>query len=401
MPLITADIPGVGGKIKVCDEDFFVEEIPLYKPSGQGSHLYIQIEKKGISTPNVIVQIARGLGISRQKIGHAGLKDARAVTRQWISIEHIEPEDLQNLRIPRVKFQKFTHHKNKIKMGHLAGNRFVINLRELSISPVEAAERAERIMEIMCRLGVPNYFGPQRFGKRNDSNLVGEALIKGDRERFIDLFLGKPDPAELPSITEARTFYEQGNYEKAYYCWPDNYHDQLRVLRALRQGKSKQEAFNAIDKHFKRFFISAFQSELFNRVVSARMPAINKLMSGDMAYIHNKGACFMVENATTEQPRCDTFEISPTGPMFGNRNASAQGQPGQIEQDILDQAHLTTQDFDRMNSYKVRGGRRPLRFQPRNPKIRYEQDNLGPYLQLYFELDAGCYATTVIHEITK
>ena len=91
-----------------------------------------------------------------------------------------------------------------------------------------------------------------------------------------------------------------------------------------------------MDKHLKGLFISAYQSDLFNRVLAARMPNIDKLLLGDMAYMHDNGACFHVEQPEVEQPRCDRFEISPTGPLLGRRTTQLTGPAGEIENPILD-----------------------------------------------------------------
>ena len=133
LPFLTNEFPALQCAIKTCDEDFIVEELPLYEPSGQGTHVYALIEKKGISTPDALAQIARVLGIPRWQIGFAGQKDARAVTRQWISVEHIKPEQLLELDIPKIKVLSVDRHGNKLKLGHLSGNRFVIRLRKLQI----------------------------------------------------------------------------------------------------------------------------------------------------------------------------------------------------------------------------------------------------------------------------
>ena len=169
----------------------------------------------------------------------------------------------------------------------------------------------------------------------------------------------------------------------------------------MKNPENKAHAFNVIDKNHKRFFVSAFQSELFNQVVSARMPDIDKLLLGDMAYKHDNGACFRVEDPEAEQPRSDAFEISPTGPLYGYRTTETTGPAGAIEISVLATTQLEREDFRRMSYYRAKGTRRPLRFQPKNIDIRQDADDHGPYLQLDFILDPGCYATTLLREITK
>ena len=165
--------------------------------------------------------------------------------------------------------------------------------------------------------------------------------------------------------------------------------------------RSKKRIYYGIDKHLKGLFVSAYQSDLFNRVLAARMPNIDKLLVGDMAYLHVNGACFRVEQPEVEQPRCDRFEISPTGPLLGGRTTRLTGPAGDMENPVLDSENLTEDDFRQMKHLGARGGRRPLRFQPRNATLTSGTDDFGPYLEFRFELDAGCYATALLAEITK
>ncbi len=402
LPFLTIDFPPLGGEIKVRDEDFFVEEITRYDASGQGTHTYALIEKKGVGTTEALGRIARALHIKRRDIGYAGLKDAHAVTRQWISIEHIGAERLQNLDVPNVRFIQFNTHSNKIKFGHLAGNRFVIRLRNLMLPLQQAEKLAKDILSMLATKGVPNYFGPQRFGNRKNNHLLGEAIVRDDTEEFIDLFLGRPDDTDSASLSPARKLYEQGHYQEAIDAWPRTSSEHRRALRAIVKSRGKKrKAFDIVDRHLKGLLVSAYQSELFNKVLTARMPHIDRLLLGDFAYKHANGACFQVQDADLEQPRCDRFEISPTGPLIGLRTTRLTGPAGEIENAILQQAKLQETDLRRMKRFGGRGGRRPLRFQPRNHHVAAESDDLGQYLKLQFELDPGCYATTVIAEITK
>ncbi len=118
LPFLTADIPGVGGVIKQRPEDFLVEEVPLYEPSGSGTHVYFRIEKKGLPTIQAVQEIARALCRQKCEIGYAGLKDADAVTRQMLSIEHVDPVVVQSLDVPGVRVLNVSRHTNKLKLGH-------------------------------------------------------------------------------------------------------------------------------------------------------------------------------------------------------------------------------------------------------------------------------------------
>ena len=402
LPFLTADLGGTGGVIKESFDDFFVEEIPLYKAGGSGTHTYMFIEKKGLSTSEAIDRISRALNILRKDVGSAGLKDARAVARQWLSVEHIDSEIIAAMQIANIKILEITRHTNKLKPGHLAGNRFVIKLRLPQIPLHQAALLAEQIMSVLAKRGVPNYFGLQRFGSRKNSHLLGYAVIKSDFEQFIDILLGRPHPDDIPPVAAACVFYEQGQYQKALEAWPRVNREQRRALQFLiKSGGDKKKAFDAFDKYMKAFYISSYQSYLFNMVLARRMPDIDSLLVGDMAYKHDNGACFAVEDAAAEQARCDNFQISPTGPLLGHRMTELTGPAGQIENTVLADAKLDEKDLKRMKRLGARGGRRPLRFQPRNWMVYCGQDDNGDFLQLEFELDSGCYATMLLREIAK
>ncbi len=411
-PCLTEDIPGVGGAIKRHKEDFFVEEIPLYEPEGRGDHTYLFIEKKGMTTMDAAVRLGRAVKVPHQQIGYAGLKDTHAVTRQWMSIEHLDPANVENLQIGNLKVLRVTRHGNKLKLGHLAGNRFVIKIREVDLKKTGGYKRAERIaaeiMEVLACRGVPNYFGPQRFGNRFDSHLLGGAILNENYDQFIDLLLGFPDSAADGSVEYvARSFYEQQNYEKAMNAWPRGYHAHRKALKcmiaAIERGRDdpKRLAFNYIDKGMKRLYVSAFQSDLFNRVLASRMPHVDRLQTGDLAWKHDNGACFRVENAAVEQPRCERFEISPSGPLFGYKMTLAEGLIGQTELDVLHQTGMSLEDFRSTATHKVKGSRRPLRFGPREISVDHGQDEHGDFLQLGFRLPPGCYATCLLRELTK
>jgi tRNA pseudouridine13 synthase len=400
---LTSDLPGTGGVIKTFDEDFQVDELPRYPASGEGTHTYAFIEKKGMGTREALERISQALGIPRRVIGTAGLKDTHAVTRQWISIEHVSPQRVAMIDLPDLRVLRVALHSNKLKPGHLAGNRFVIRLRKLAVPIEQAARTAEQVLSVLCKKGVPNFFGPQRFGNRSDNHLLGRAVIENNAERVIDLFIGTPDPSlDSALMLDARGHYVAGRYEEAYKLWPKQIPERRRILKSLLVNNgSKNRAFHAMDKHLKGFFVSAYQSCIFNRVLAARMPNIDRLLSGDMAYKHDNGACFRVEDPAAEQPRCDAGQISPTGPLFGLRMTRLTGPAGEIEDPILQQENLTDQQLRMMKRLGGIGGRRPLRFIPRNASVKTGQDDFSPYLELSFELDSGCYATTLLAEITK
>ena len=160
-PYLTSHIPGIGGTIKESPDDFLVEEIPSYLPCGSGEHCYLTIEKRGITTLEAIRRIAAALKFPERDIGYAGMKDAVGVTRQTISVQRITPEKAMELRLEGVRVVSAGRHTNKLKLGHLKGNRFRITVRGVS----EGSEMViGSVLEILQNRGVPNYFGLQRYG---------------------------------------------------------------------------------------------------------------------------------------------------------------------------------------------------------------------------------------------
>ncbi|MCE5187328.1 MAG: tRNA pseudouridine(13) synthase TruD [Planctomycetaceae bacterium] len=402
LPYLTAELPGIGGAIKTIPSDFFVEEVPLYECSGEGTHVLAYVQKKNMTTMDMIAFVAQQLNVRRLDVGYAGRKDSKAVTRQWISIEHIDPKQLERIETKTLKVLKVGRHNNKLRIGHLKGNRFMIRLRQLALPLKEAAAIAEQALTILNRRGVPNYFGPQRFGYRNDSHLLGAALVKNDLQAFYDTLLGKPEMDVQPDFIQARKLYEEGRLEEAFYMWHSAFGDYRRALKSLiRNHGNLRKAFRDFDHRLISLFLAAWQSELFNQVLTRRMPNIDKLLKGDMAYKHDNGACFRVEDAAVEQPRCDVFDISPTGPLPGTRMTRLTDEAGQIENPVIDPIQIDEEDAKRLKKYGAGGGRRPLRFQPNLGAIKTGGDEHGEYLELHFELPSGCYATVLLREITK
>lgn len=403
LPFLTEDSPGIGGRIKTQRTDFRVQELPLYEAAGSGTHVYLLLEKQGLTTPDALARIASALQVQRKDIGYAGRKDAFAVTQQRISIEHIDPRAALQLDLPGIRILSAQHHTNKLRLGHLAGNRFVLRVRHLEIALDQTVLQAQAILSRLQQRGVPNYFGPQRFGNRCDGQQIGRAILYQDRENAMDLILGRPCSTDSPAESTARQCYDEGDYDRACAIWPDPAFDKRALLRQLmKNGGKKGRAFRFLNHSVKRFYVSAFQSAVFNQVLAARMPRIDTMLSGDMAYKHANGACFLVENGEHEQARCTAQEISPTGPLFGPRMATVKGPAHAIEDPIIQQhAGALLNDPKALRKNNAQGGRRALRFIPRNTAVSTGQDEHGDFLELRFDLDPGCYATVLMREIME
>ena len=138
---------GIGGRIRTYYEDFYVEEIPLTLPSGSGPNIWLLIEKIGRNTLDVVLDVARELKISRKRMGFAGMKDKAALTRQWICISNLEPEELPNLeeKLYKVKIIKIVQNEKKLRIGQLIGNKFRLLIRDTRGSGRRCSNRPESI----------------------------------------------------------------------------------------------------------------------------------------------------------------------------------------------------------------------------------------------------------------
>jgi tRNA pseudouridine13 synthase len=371
-----------------------VEELPLYSPSGEGQHTFFEIRKVGISTFQAVRAIAHAMGLPPNRISYAGLKDAQAITCQVLSVEGVPPQAVTALDLPNVCVMWAERHRNRLKIGHLRGNRFTIRVRQVEESALSACQA---ILDVLARRGVPNRFGPQRFGQRGNSADLGRAVVQQDAQEFIRSLVGRPHPNESTGVQAARERFEAGHWAEALNLFPGNMADERRALQALiRTGGDYTQAYATVPKRLKMFLLSAYQSALFNRVLEARLPTLDCVYVGDVAMKHPGRSVFRVEDEAMEQPRAARFEISPTGPIFGYKMMRAFGQQGELESQILTTENLTLEDFRVGGGIKARGERRALRFQVHDPELWYDEGVL-----LRFSLPKGCYATAVLAEIMK
>jgi tRNA pseudouridine13 synthase len=390
---LTADLPGIGGVIKQHAKDFRVEELPLYSPAGEGAHTFFEIQKKGLSTFQAVRAIAAALGVPPNQIGYAGHKDAQAVTSQVLSVHGVPPDAVLALNVPGIDVTWAERHRRKLKVGHLRGNRFTIRVRGVEGAALSACEP---ILEVLSRRGVPNRYGPQRFGMRGDSARLGQAVVKRDAQAFVEAFLGGPHANESERVQQARSLFDSGQWDGALSLFPRAMADERRVLQTLVRTRDFRRAYGGLPKRLKVFLLSAYQSELFNRVLDERLQTLDRVYEGDLAMVHPGHSVFRVEDEAAEQPRARRLEISPTGPIFGYRMTPAAGQQGCLETAVLAAEELNPEDFRVGDGIKARGQRRALRFQVHDPELWYDEGVL-----LRFWLPRGCYATTLLAEIMK
>lgn len=397
---LTTGLPGIGGRIKEELEDFIVEEVPLYHPVDQGEHTLFFMEKRDLSTLEAIERIAHALSVRPRDFGFAGLKDRKAVTRQMLSVRLVPPERILQLRICQIQIFWARFHKNKLRVGHLRGNRFRIRLRGVEPSP----EKVHRVISEIQRRGLPNFYGPQRFGNRGDAFRIGRALIKRNYEYAIRRFVGYPMATERnPNVVEARQLFMDGDLKGALEHYPRSYRQERQILEyLLKSGCNYRKSVRLFAEPVRRLYFSAYQAYLFNQVLERRLVesenSPGQLYQGDLAWIHRSGAVFRVEEVEREQHRAEQFEISPSGPIFGLKMIKPEGLQGRIERELLSREEVHHGNFRELGpGIRMEGGRRPLRVPVR--ELVYHLD--GNDLYLKFFLPKGSYATTFLREIMK
>lgn len=395
MTWLTEDLPGTGGAYKESPEDFQVDEIPLYPCCGEGEHLYLWVEKINTSTRELIQQLSRGLKLKEREIGYAGLKDSRALTRQMISIPAAKQDQVEKLRLNGCTVLKAERHTNKLRLGHLTGNRFTITLRGTCAA---APQRAAAILAKLEQTGVPNFFGEQRYGILGNSAKLGELLLQRRYEEFCREMIGDPALIKNQAWKEAATLYQQDEIQLACAALPPRMRDEKRLLETLLKTGSHRKAALSLSRNLTRLYLSALQSRLFDTLLEQRLPTIGRLENGDIALKHVNGACFRVDQAATEQTRADEFEISPTAPLFGTKIMLADGEPGRSEQKLLDSLELTLKSWQSEAGLKMAGERRALRAPLANAAVLASGE---AFVTLGFTLPKGSYATSVLKEIIK
>jgi tRNA pseudouridine13 synthase len=396
---LTHDFDGIGGVIRQRPEDFFVQEIPLYEPVGVGEHVFAEIQKVGLTTFDAINRIARECSISPRDIGFAGMKDKDAVTRQVVSVPGVSEEQLMKLQSPELSVLWATRHRNKLKLGHLKGNRFAIRIREVEPSSVV---RLQAPLKLLQQRGMPNFFGEQRFGIRHDNDQLGAALIRGDNSRVLHLLLGSPRAeVDPPEIVQARTHFDRGEFDESLRHWPRRCGMERRLVARFAKTRRPGATVRGIEPRLRRLWISALQSRVFNEVLRRRIDTLDRILPGEVCEKLDNHACFRAEDPAVEQARADRWEISPTGPLLGYRLTLPTDEALAIEQSVFDQFELKPADFRNAEKDRAKGDRRALRVRPEDVRLEAGVDENGGYVLVAFTLPAGSFATVLLRELMK
>lgn len=324
--------PAGKAQFRTCPQDFRVDELMDLPEHPGGAHWWLQLEKTGMNTKQV-AQLLCSLGSARiRQVGYAGLKDRHAVTRQWFSlpIETLAPENLKAQMPDELRLLDVRRCRKAIRRGGFKANCFVIRLREFSGNTDQLKRRIDA-----AKSGVPNYFGPQRFGNGGQNLKRGRALLSGS--------LGR------------------------------------------------------VPRHERGLYLSALRSHLFNRVLAARVKQgnWNRLLPGEAINLAGSRSCFTADARSSHAElaeRLAGFDIHPSGPLVGVGSPLNSGDSLLLEQNAL---APETDLADGLRELGMRAERRPLRLVPEGLEVVLD----GADVNLRFELVPGGFATCVLREL--
>jgi tRNA pseudouridine13 synthase len=335
---------------KQSKDDFIVTEVPLYEFSGEGEHLVLKMRKKDLATWDALELIAKEVGCRSRDIGYAGLKDKNAMTIQYISIHRQYEEKLDKFKHPQIKFLEKTYHNNKIKIGHLKGNKFFIRLKR--VMPIHKM-KLESALEQIATHGMANYFGYQRFGIDGDNYKKGEALINGD--------------------LKVRDRKLRGMYINAYQSYLFNLwlSKRIEISKLIDSFKANEIALKL-----------NLEERTIKEIQKQKHPF--KILKGDLFNHYPYGKLFAIENITEEADKFFLRDRVPTGLLSGKKTKYA-----------LDDALKFEKEF--IKETKENGSRRFAWIFPQNISSEYKEEK--NWFELNFELPKGSYATELIGEL--
>jgi tRNA pseudouridine13 synthase len=369
---------GIGGRLRERLDDFVVEEIPQEVPRNiAGEYTHFTLEKRNWETVNAIRTIAAAIGVSHEKFSYAGNKDKRALTTQRVSAWRTQEEKLLQLRITGIRLYDFSKSDFRLNTGDLKGNRFQITVRDTNLAYDDLSSVVRSTCEQIEVNGVPNYFGYQRFGTvRPNTQLVGRELVKGNLEGAVMQYLGRPFHTETADCKEARSYLEETrDYQGALKCYPKRLTYERMIIAALvKNSRDYAGALRRLPKTLGKLLIHAYQSYLFNRMLSTMIE-----LQADIA------RKFL--------------------PVVGYRTILSDGKLGEIQRAVLDREGISPKDFHikDMPELSSKGTQRKA-FIEVNPSFRFAvHDPQGDKSSVIvdFVLPPGSYATVVLRELMK
>jgi len=427
---------GVGGVIRQEVEDFVVEEVLVDGSKAQvngtfpgrvlGSTLQRQryllcvLVKRNWDTFIALKNVAKQLGVDYSRIQVAGIKDAKAVTAQHLTVDGGFVEDAAKVKVKDIQLYPVGYVHEALSTYYLLGNYFTVKIKAIKLRQSTVEMRlAQTIKETEAAGGIPNFFGHQRFGTtRPITHLVGKALVKGDFQEATMLFLAKPSVYEHPASRQARQqLQETGNFRQAL----DNFPKQLRFERLMLNHLADNPcdfigAFQRLPLKLQELFVQAHQSYLFNHFLSGRLAhgyALNRAETGDYVVgversglpLTKASKIVTVETEATVNEQIKAGKMRVALPIVGARQNVSGGVMGQIEREVLEKEAIKLEEL-RVNPLSRVGGTGGLRTAAapiRDFKlgVSANKDGKGCQAELGFMLFRGCYATVLLRELMK
>ena len=439
-----SDAPGTGGRLRSTPEDFRVREIEAFDPEpvdadpGAYPHVLARVTLHRWDTNDFASELSDRLGISRERVSWAGTKDKHAVTTQLFSVAKVDPDDLAAVAVDGADIDVLGRTGRPILFGDLAGNAFDITVRDADASRVDeitadlaafaagddgASVEAENGP---VTVGVPNYFGQQRFGsERPVTHEVGLAVARGDWQGAVLAYVGNPHERERESTREARAYVDETeDWQGALDRLPRRLGFERSMCHRLVEREESGDgtldaedyryALEAVPSNLQRLFVNAAQSFVFNRVLSERLARglpFHEPVAGDVVCFADADAPeglalpdpgrtqrVSEDRLRTVRRHCERGRAFVTAPLVGTETELADGEPGEIERAVLEELDLEPADFDLPGEFGSTGTRRAI-------LLRTDLDASTPdaddALTVEFSLPKGSYATVVLREFLK
>jgi tRNA pseudouridine13 synthase len=431
----------IGGNIRECVEDFVVEEVlvdgskakidrfrshvkrgVLSSSSVRNRYLLCTMVKRNWDTFAALRNVAGQLGITAGEIEIAGIKDAKAVTAQHITVEGISAQDIQKVHLRDIEVRPIGYLRNKLSSFYLFGNNFRITLKAIDYMKATIEKRVTKTVAELHEVGgVPNFFGHQRFGTvRSITHLVGRAIINGDFKKAAMLFLANPSPYEHPASRQAREELQiTRDFKQALKSFPKQLRYETSMLKCLsKKPNDFLGAFRRLPIRLRELLPQAYQSYLFNRFLSGRIEKgypLNAAEVGDyVVRVERSGLPALAMYKTVDiEGRAEINNMIKSGkmrlaiPLIGFGQLPSQGIEGEIEKKILEEEGVCAECFriEAMPEMRARGELRTAL----TPLISFSLDKVSRdpgsksryKVEVSFTLLRGSYATVFLREIMK
>ncbi|ACM56174.1 tRNA pseudouridine(13) synthase TruD [Halorubrum lacusprofundi] len=454
-----SDADGIGGRLRESPDDFRVRELEAFEPEPLGAdtgsypELVVRVTLRDWDTNDFARRISDALGISRERVSWAGTKDKRAVTTQLFTLREVDPDDLPEIR--GAEIEPLGRAGRRLSFGDLAGNAFEIRVAD---TVPEAPERVADVVGDLrafggdaeeakddATVGVPNYFGQQRFGSRRPvTHRVGLAVVRDDFREAVRLYAGNSSDTEPDDTRAARDRVDaafgvggddtgdgsdpsadgtgDGDWETCLDAIPGKLRFERSMVHRLAERdvapdappdhEDWRHALEAVPSNLQRLFVNAAQSFLFNQVLSERLRrglSFDRPVAGDVVCFADGDAPEELYAPDTDRLQrvdedrvavvtrhCERGRAFVTAPLIGTETDLGDGEPGEIEREVLADAGIEPGDFALPGDFDSSGTRRAILLRS---DLNVTFDDGDP--RFAFALPSGSYATVLLREFTK